>query len=104
MATVAGTWQLVIDTPVGKQYAVLELTQANGSLQGIATDEKHGDEVQLTDLILEGEVLTWAQAIRRPMRLNLTFEVTVTGEQLTGHAKAGRLPSSKVSGYRTAQA
>ncbi|NEA30767.1 hypothetical protein [Streptomyces sp. SID13031] len=101
MATVTGTWRLVIDTPIGKQYAVLELTQVNGALRGVATDEKHGDEVQLTDLALEGDVLTWAQAVRRPMRLNLIFEVTVTGELLAGHAKAGRLPSSKVSGHRT---
>jgi hypothetical protein len=104
MTTVAGTWRLVIDTPIGKQYAVLELSEVDGVLQGTATDEKSGDEVQLTDLILEGDVLTWAQAIRRPMRLNLTFEVTVTGEQLAGYAKAGRLPSSKVSGRRTASA
>jgi hypothetical protein len=104
VATVAGTWRLVIDTPIGKQHAVLELTNLNGALQGIATDEKSGDEVQLTDLVLADDVLTWAQAVRRPMRLNLTFEVTVTGDQLTGHAKAGRLPRSSVSGYRTAPA
>jgi hypothetical protein len=36
------------------------------------------------------------------MRLNLTFDVTVTGDELTGRAKAGRLPSSKVSGHRSA--
>ncbi|MDX6260738.1 MAG: hypothetical protein QOH84_2426, partial [Kribbellaceae bacterium] len=51
MTTVAGTWRLVIDTPIGKQYAVLELSEVDGVLQGTATDEKSGDEVQLTDLI-----------------------------------------------------
>jgi hypothetical protein len=34
------------------------------------------------------------------MRLTLTFDVTVTGDGMTGRAKAGRLPSSKVTGQR----
>jgi len=100
MTTVIGTWRLVIDTPIGKQYAVLELSAVDGSLRGIARDEKYGDEVNLTDLVLDGDRLTWAQAIRKPMRLNLTFDVTIAGDELTGHAKAGRLPSSKVNGRR----
>ncbi|MBP2334106.1 hypothetical protein JOF41_000284 [Saccharothrix coeruleofusca] len=97
---VTGTWRLVIDTPIGKQHAVLELSTQDGVLRGVAKDDKHGDEIALTDLALDGDRLTWAQSIRRPMRLNLTFDVTVTGDELTGRAKAGRLPSSKVSGHR----
>ncbi|MDJ1136122.1 hypothetical protein [Streptomyces iconiensis] len=34
------------------------------------------------------------------MRLNLAFAVTVDGDTLTGTSKAGRLPSSKVTGVR----
>jgi hypothetical protein len=55
---------------------------------------------ELADLVHDGNRLTWAQSITRPMRINLTFDLTVDGDQLTGTAKAGRLPGSKVVGHR----
>ncbi|HEV8570211.1 MAG TPA: hypothetical protein VGQ92_24520 [Actinoplanes sp.] len=97
---VDGTWNLRIDTPIGTQSAELTLSTADGRLRGVARDLRHGEEVQLTDLVLDGDRLTWAQSITKPMRLTLTFEVTVTGGEMTGRAKAGRLPSSRVTGHR----
>jgi hypothetical protein len=35
-----------------------------------------------------------------PLRLTLTFEVTIEGDSMTGTARAGRLPSSTVRGRR----
>ncbi|MGW8952918.1 hypothetical protein [Streptomyces sp. NPDC055709] len=102
MATnpVEGTWNLVIATPVGKQRVVLVLTADQGALSGVARDERHGLETALTALTQEGERLTWAQSVTKPMRLNLTFDVTVDGDRMTGKATAGRLPSSTVTGHR----
>jgi hypothetical protein len=97
---VDGRWNLRIDTPIGTQSAELTLSTADGRLRGVARDLRHGEEVQLTDLVLDGDRLTWAQSITKPMRLTLTFEVTVTGGEMTGRAKAGRLPSSRVTGHR----
>jgi hypothetical protein len=97
---VDGTWQLVIDTPIGKQRADLKLSTVDGVLRGVARDKRHGEEVELTDVALDGDRLTWAQAITRPMRLNLTFDVTIAGDRMAGRAKAGRLPGSKVTGHR----
>jgi len=42
-------------------------------LRGVARDQRHGEEVPLTDLVLDGHRLTWAQSITKPMRLNLSF-------------------------------
>jgi len=42
-----------------------------------------------------------SSSFTRPMRLNLRFDVAVDGDQMTGTSKAGRLPTSKVSGVRT---
>jgi hypothetical protein len=36
------------------------------------------------------------------MKLRLKFEVTVEGDQMSGTAKAGMLPTSKVTGERVA--
>jgi hypothetical protein len=98
--SVDGTWNLVIDTPIGKQRADLELSTVDGVLRGVARDQRHGEEVELADIVLDGSRLTWAQSITKPMRLNLTFDVTIAADQMTGRAKAGRLPGSKVTGHR----
>ena len=97
-----GTWNLVIDTPIGKQRATLQLSTQDGVLRGVARDQRHGEEVPLTDLVLDGHRLTWAQSITKPMRLNLSFDVTIDGDEMTGRSKAGRLPGSKVTGRRAA--
>jgi hypothetical protein len=100
---VEGTWNLIINTPVGKQHTALELSTKDGELQGVAHDQAYAEEVELVDLALDGNRLTWAQSITKPVRLNLTFDMTITGDEMTGTAKAGRLLSSKVTGHRTAQ-
>ncbi|MEO6085986.1 MAG: hypothetical protein ABIQ18_23035 [Umezawaea sp.] len=97
-----GTWELVVDTPIGRQRAVLELSTRDGVLHGVARDQRHGEETALTDLVADGDRLTWAQAVTKPLRLNLVFDVVVAGDEMTGHSKAGRLPKSRVTGRRTA--
>lgn len=96
--SVAGTWDLSISTPIGTIKAVVELLDRNGTLTGVAHGT--GEEVPLSDVALDGNRLTWKQAITKPIRLNLAFAVTVDGDTLTGTSKAGRLPASKVTGQR----
>lgn len=96
--SVEGRWTLVIATPIGKQVAELELSTKEGTLHGVARSSD--EEIPLTDLKLDGDRLTWAQSITKPLRLNLVFDLTVDGDELTGTSKAGRLPSSKVTGRR----
>ncbi|MFF1916246.1 hypothetical protein ACFVYE_32585 [Streptomyces sp. NPDC058239] len=98
--SVEGTWDLSISTPIGEIKAVVELLCQGGVLTGVAHGA--GEEVPLSDVTLDGDRLTWRQAVTKPMRLNLTFAVTVAGNTLTGTSKAGRLPASKVTGHRRA--
>ncbi|MDT0304214.1 hypothetical protein [Streptomonospora wellingtoniae] len=94
---VEGTWDLSVSTPVGTIRGVLELRRAHGVLTGAAHGA--GEEVPLTDVVLDGDRLTWTQAVTKPVRLNLAFAAEVDGGTLTGTA-AGRLPASKVTGQR----
>ncbi|MFC1434022.1 hypothetical protein ACEZDB_25555 [Streptacidiphilus sp. N1-3] len=96
--SVEGTWDLSIATPIGRIKAVVGLHREEGVLTGTA--QGTGEEVPLNSLALEGDRLTWTQAVTKPMRLNLAFAVTVEGDTLTGTSKAGRLPASKVTGRR----
>ncbi|MFE4689143.1 hypothetical protein ACFRH6_03685 [Streptomyces sp. NPDC056749] len=95
---VEGVWDLSVSTPVGLIEAVVELRREDGLLRGAAHGA--GEEVPLSDVRLDGDRLTWNQAVTTPMRLNLAFDLTVTGDTLAGTSKAGRLPASRVTGRR----
>lgn len=96
--SIDGTWDLTIATPIGRIAAVVDLAHEGDRLVGVARGS--GEEVPLTDITLDGDELRWKQAITKPLRLNLTFSVVVTGDTLAGTSKAGRLPASKVTGRR----
>ncbi|MFG1610480.1 HD domain-containing protein [Actinoplanes sp. NPDC049265] len=96
-----GTWDLTLHTPIGKRQVVLDLSTDGGPLRGVARDTGSGEEVPLRDVVLDGDRLTWAQTITKPMWLHLTFDVIISGDEMRGRSKAGRLPGSKVVGRRT---
>ena len=104
---VAGTWSLTIATPIGRLPVTLVLAHDSGSgvLTGTATGRD--ETVPIKNIVAvaepEGLRLTWQQAIARPMRLNLSFDVLVTGATMTGFSRAGRLPRSTVTGARVPQ-
>ncbi|MFB9326261.1 DJ-1/PfpI family protein [Paenibacillus aurantiacus] len=93
-----GKWEVSIATPVGKMAVLFHIETAAGLVRGTATQ---GDErSEFIDPALDGRTLRWSQRITKPMRLNLTFEANVDGDQMTGTAKAGLLPASKLTGWR----
>jgi hypothetical protein len=96
--SLTGTWNIRISTPIGTQSVVLELTENSGAVEGIVKGE--AESTPLINPVLDGNRLTWRQSITKPMRLNLTFDVVIDGDTLTGTSKAGMLPASKVTGTR----
>lgn len=94
----AGEWDTIIATPVGKLEVKLLISTSDGLIQGTATQ---GDEtVEFINPMLRDSMLTWSLRITKPMRLNLKFEVASDGDRMTGIAKAGILPASKLTGKR----
>ncbi len=98
--SVEGFWKLVVATPLGKRQTVLELYTEGGVLKGISHGEK--EKLTLQDLEWADGTLSWHQSITKPMRMVLVFEVQVNGDEMTGTAKGGPMPPSKVSGKREA--
>jgi hypothetical protein len=96
--SVFGDWDVTIKTPIGSLAVSYTFTRADGDVVGTATYK--GDTVALQDIWLDGDRATWRQSVTRPMRLNLTFDVTIDGDTLSGHSRAGRLPRSAVTGTR----
>ncbi|MEV0486656.1 hypothetical protein AB0I69_39445 [Streptomyces sp. NPDC050508] len=95
---IEGVWDLTIATPIGRIKPVIELRREGAEFIGIAHGA--GEEVPLRDVLVDGDRITWKQSVTKPLRLNLTFAVTVDSDALTGTSKAGRLPASKVTGRR----
>jgi len=93
-----GDWDTTIATPVGKMQVKLSISKRDGMIQGTATQ---GEEtVAFLNPVLRDDKLSWSLRISKPMRLNLKFEVAADGDQMTGFAKAGVLPGSKLTGTR----
>lgn len=103
MSTITGTWRLRMKTPIGTIEADYAFTDTGAGLVGTATGA--GEAVTLRDIVCEptpdGQHVTWRQSITKPLRLNLEYDITVTGDTLTGHSRAGRLARSRVIGERT---
>src|SRR5215211_4062269 len=99
---VAGDWDLTIKTPIGSLAVSYRFAEGRDGLAGTATYKDETVTLQgiSVDSIGDGERVTWRQSVTKPMRLNLGFDVVVNGDRLAGHAKAGRLPRSAVSGSR----
>jgi hypothetical protein len=98
MSVVEGTWDVTIKTPIGSLAVGYLFAESDGTPTGSATLK--GETGPLRELTLDGRRATWQQSVTKPMRLNLTFEVVVDGDRLTGHSRAGRLPRSAVTGVR----
>jgi hypothetical protein len=98
MTAIAGTWDVKLKTPIGSLAVVYTFVDDGGVPAGTAAGK--GETVTLSDIAVEGEHVTWRQSVTKPMRLNLEFDVTVAGDTLTGHSRAGRLPRTQVTGTR----
>lgn len=93
-----GNWDATIVTPIGKLQVKLSISTSKHMIQGTATQ---GDEtVEFLNPVFQDNRLIWSLRITKPMRLNLKFEVTANGDHMTGIAKAGILPASKLTGKR----
>jgi hypothetical protein len=99
--SVAGTWNMTIDTPIGKQHGRITLTEiAEGKWEGTSFAQDSGEEAALTDIVVNGNEVSWQQAVTKPMKLNLKVNVTIDGDKLTGKAKAGMFPAVNMTGER----
>jgi hypothetical protein len=99
MTTFAGTWDVTIDTLIGKMAVVFDISEVDGAIHGTARSDS--ETVEFTDVVADGKKLTWSQVVTTPMQLTLKFDVDVDGDAMTGTSKAGSFPASKVYGSRT---
>lgn len=99
MTSFAGTWNVTIDTLIGKMEVVFHITEQDGVINGTASSD--AETVEFIDAVADGDRLTWSQNVTTPMRLTLKFDVNADGDSMTGTSKAGIFPASKLYGSRS---
>jgi hypothetical protein len=78
-----GSWNLVIETPIGNQESVLVLSGSAGMWEGKLTGEQ--GETALRDIVVEGDNLMFGISIdAQGQQMDLSFEGTVTGDAISG--------------------
>lgn len=99
--SVAGTYDCVTNTPLGKQKGVLTIMPGDGdSFSGhIAGDL---GSMNITDGRIDGQTLTWSMKMTMPMPMDLDCSATVEGDVLAGQVKAGMFGSMELTGTRRA--
>jgi hypothetical protein len=96
--SIDGKWKVVLDTPLGKQNADLDLTSDGDKLTGTATQA--GKSTAIEDGAVTGDDASWKLSVTSPFPMTLAFTVTVAGDSMTGSAKAGSFPPAALTGER----
>jgi hypothetical protein len=97
---VDGKWEIVINSPLGAQKAVLDMASNGNSLTGTQTAQQGSGPLENGKI--DGNNLSWSAKITSPLPLTLDFAGTVEGDKLSGSVKAGSFGSFPFSGNRTA--
>jgi hypothetical protein len=94
-----GTWNLVMQTPIGERKATLVLNNAGTVLTGKLTSEE-GKSTDIFDGAVSGGSVGWKAAIKSPMPLTLEFAGKVDGDTISGTVSASGLGSWGFTGAR----
>src|SRR3954470_9942770 len=95
---VDGKWEIVINSPLGAQKALLDIATNGNALTG--TQQAAQGSGSLENGKIDGNALSWSAKITSPMPLTLDFTGTVEGDKLSGSVKAGSFGSFPFSGNR----
>lgn len=96
---VDGTYNLEMDTPMGKRTSKLILKTDGGSLSGTHSDEM--GENSFTDGTVSGDEFEFSMKVSSPMgEFQLSFKGTVSGDNVSGQVQAGDFGSFPFNGTR----
>ena len=96
---VDGTYNIEIDTPMGKQTSKLTLKTDGNALSG--SMESPFGTMDFSGGTVNGGQVTWGMEISGPMgSMKLDYKGTVTGDDISGEVKAGDFGTSPFKGTR----
>ena len=97
--SVAGTWNLVMLTPIGERKATLSVSEQAGALTGTIMNDE-GGRTELRDGKATADTLSFSADVKSPMPLTLEFKGKVEGNSISGNVSAGGIGSWGFTGTR----
>lgn len=98
MSVADGNWNVTVKTPMGEQEIVLTLKTDGGQLSGTA--KAMGGELPLENGKVNGNAVSYAVKLTKPMPVTLNIEAEINGDEMSGKAKAGPFGSFALEGKR----
>ena len=97
---VDGSYNVEIDTPMGKQTGKLILKTDGNTLSG-SVEAEMGGLNEFSNGTVNGDEVAWAMELNSPMgKINLEYKGKVTGDDISGEVKAGDFGTSPFMGKR----
>ncbi len=100
MNAVNESWKMTLKTPMGPQEMVLNLARGSSGDDFTGRIESPMGSEDVTDGKIDGDTLSWTMDVTNPVKLTLSFEVKLDGDNLTGNAKLGGFGNAPVTGQR----
>jgi hypothetical protein len=94
-----GTWQLVMDSPIGRQQVTAVFEEKDGVLTGTVTNNANQITAEIFDGSVDGDELRWKFTLKH-VKVTLAFNTTIDENTMTGKVKAGMFGKFNVSGQR----
>ncbi|AEV86960.1 hypothetical protein ACWT_5941 [Actinoplanes sp. SE50] len=96
--SVNGKWQIVVNSPVGRQEAICEF-EAEGA---VLTGKCYSNDVvvEIQDGVVAGNQVKFVCKIKQPMPMKLSYTLVINGDKISGEVKPGLFPKQAVTGVR----
>jgi hypothetical protein len=94
-----GTWEITVQSPIGAQPSTVVLSTEGGMLTG--EQAGNGESGPIYDGKLDGDNVSWAVDVSKPMSLTVKFSGTIEGDTISGKVKAGMFPAMAFTGSRS---
>jgi hypothetical protein len=94
----AEVWKMTLKTPMGPQELTTQIVRDGASFTG-RIDSPMGSEA-ITGGKIDGDVLSWTMAVKKPIPSKIPFEVKIVGDRMEGSAKLPMIGKSEVTGER----
>ena len=95
-----GTYNIMVDTPLGKQAAKLAL-KADGNILSGTIEAEIGGLNEFGGGTINGSDLNWSMELNSPLgKINLEYKGTIIGDEISGEVIAGDFGASPFKGKR----
>lgn len=96
--SIAGTWNITMNSPMGAQSATLDLKVDGGSVTGSMKSPM--GEIEISEGTADGDSATWKATLTQPMAITMDFTAKAEGDSISGKVALGSFGNADFSGTR----